>query len=187
MNRNAAGMRVKRCPYLTAAERLVFFALLEVADNADCRVPVTMTPTVPTLAAWTHLGRTTVKRATHHLASHGWLHCEPGKGRGNRSTYALVPREPDPACLCEKGPPRTPLAVVKGSTETPKRVQIEQEKGPTAPVSAQVKPAIARRDSREEKGGSGCNVNPDDNCRGAAELLSCQLCPQSPTYWRRSA
>jgi hypothetical protein len=180
-------MRVKRCDYLTAAERLVFLALLEVANNVDCVVPDNMTPTVPTLAGWTHLGRTTVKRATNHLASHGWLVCEPGRGRGNRSTYALVPREPDPACQCLKGPQRTPLVVAKGSNETPKRVQIEQEKGPTGPEFLQVTTDIARRDSREEKGRGACKVFADGTCSGAASFLSCQLCPKSPTYWRNAS
>jgi hypothetical protein len=194
VNRNAAGMKVKRCDYLTAAERLVFLALLEVANNVDCKVPDFQTPSVPKLVRETHLSRTTVKAAIKHLAIHGWIDHESGVGQGRLSKYHLCPGEPNAECgpSCTKGRRSTPLAVVKGSKSSTERVEIRQQKGHTASDFAQVNTDIARRDSREEKGIQtarklcdvpGHGYGPHDACpmTVARPCLPCDKCPSTET------
>lgn len=160
MKRNDAGRIVKRCAYLAPTDKLVFLMLLEGADNTNCTVPDYMTPTTPELAVWTSLSLATVKRSIRHLELHGWLQRDPGRGRGRKSTYGLVPREPDACCGCEKvslralsdeskGVTPEPFMDTKGVTGDKKRGHLEQEKGSDDLGTPQVSPAIVGRDSRE--------------------------------------
>jgi hypothetical protein len=129
-----AGLAMKRCGYLQPSERLVFLTLLEHADNSDCAIPERMTPTLAQLGDWTALDRRTVQRSIQHLDQHKWLAREPGRGRGHRSGYRLVPVDPDGECRCEKAAPRHPLSRRKGGMTPP----FSERKGG---VSAQEKAA----------------------------------------------
>lgn len=170
MRRGQAGLLVKRCDYLSASDKAVFLALLETADNATCLVPDKMAPTLDTLTRWTSLSRRTVQRATAHLELHGWAAVTRGQGRGIRSRYALVPREPDLSCSCEKVSRRHPLPIRKGVTEDEKRCHERPEKVSRGPESPQVNTGIARR----EKEGPG---------RGRVVVLlrTCDRCDSTET------
>lgn len=179
MRRVEAGKKVSQCTYLTAADKSVFRTLLERANNDDCKVPPFQTPTIPELTLATSLGRATVFRALDHLERHKWMVRTPGKGRTHKSSYALVVEGPDALCECRKVSQRDPLG--------PKRSQGETRKVSSLPESSQVKPPFSTRDSRDLEEGGACKVFADGTCSGAATFLSCQLCPKSPTYWRKSA
>lgn len=179
MNRYEAGKLVSKCTYLSAAEKSVFRTLLERSNNYTCGLDAKFTPTVPELVLATSLHRATVLRSIGHLETHRWMERTAGKGRGHKSRYQLVPGIPDPSCDCK----RSHQATVSSSNSRTRR----PEKVALPPESAQVKSPFRTRTAEEEKEEHGCKVNPDDQCRGAGALLSCQLCPQSPTYWRRSA
>lgn len=147
MKRSTAGHRVKQCAYLTSSEKHVLLTLLEVAQNDDCTLLDRWTPSVSTLSVQTSLSLATVKRAMRHLELHGWLSRKPGMGRGHKSSYALLPREPDALCPCEKGSPRTPCESTKGLTMSLERGHSEPRKGSRGLENPQVEPGFALREA----------------------------------------
>lgn len=175
MKRGEAGKLVSRCDYLTAADKSVFRTLLERANNYDCTLDAKYTPTVPQLILATSLARATVFRALGHLETHRWLVRTPGKGRTHKSGYALVVEQPHVACECQKV-----------SSGRPKRSQGETERVSLVTELSQVKPRFDTRTAEEEREGH-CQVFSEDGCDGSGSLLSCQLCPKSPTYWRTAS
>lgn len=147
MKRSTAGHRVKQCSYLTSSEKHVLLTLLEVAQNDDCTLLDRWTPTVAALSIQTSLSLATVKRAMRHLEQHGWLCRRSGQGRGHKSSYALLPREPDALCSCEKGSQRTPCVATKGLTMSHKRAHSEPRKGSRGLGNPQVEPGFALREA----------------------------------------
>lgn len=166
MKRSQAGMLVKSCEYLLTSEKAVLLALLERADNETCSLPKTMTPTVATLAVWTSLSLRTVQRVLAHLEKHGWARVtRGGNGRGIKSEYELVPREPDISCDCERVSPVRPLRAQKGVTVTPfktekgdtddaKGCHERQERVTSGSESSQVNDGFAHREKRGHVRGS---------------------------------
>lgn len=200
MNRNAADRLVKRCGYLSPAERLVFLALLGVADNADCAVPEWMTPTVTALIEWTSLGRRTVLYAIAHLERHGWIERKSSRGRGHKNEYALVARAPDDDCNCPK---RVHLAHLSSSVDTAEKVRQVHRKGAPQDTEkvrrgvefSQVRTAFARREAGKKGvvGVHGGNQDkPCDHCCQANETKVdnggnrlCRVC--APHIWKDTA
>lgn len=159
MRRGEAGKLVSRCDYLTAADKSVFRTLLERANNDDCKIPPFQTPTVPELILATSLHRATVFRSMTHLETHKWMVRTAGKGRGHKSSYALVVEQPDTVCQCQKVAPGDPLG--------PKRSHPATGKVALLPESSQVEPRFDTRDSREQ--------------RGVEATTRCDLCPSTPS------
>lgn len=180
-------MAVKRCTYLTAAEKAVFQSLLEGADNANCSVPHFATPSMTELATWTSLHRATVYRSVEHLELHGWLSHEAGGGRGRRSKYSLVPRVPDTVCGCERVAQRDPLKSGKGRTERHKGSQEATQRVALLTPSSQVETAFVRREAGTGEGVVACDYHPTspgllDHRSGS---YRCQRC--SPHLWKETA
>ena len=123
--------------------------LLEGADNDTCLVPEYTTPSMTELQMWTRLGRSTVYRVLSHTEAHGWLSRQSGRGRGHKTRYQLVPRQPDDDCVCP--PKRVPLA---GLYEQKRSRHVGLEKVPPENESSQVRPRIVGRvtEGRGEKG-----------------------------------
>lgn len=196
MNRYEAGKLVRSSAWLRLSERTLMLVLLERAHNKTCEIEAKYAPhSRDELARWAGVSVRQVQRGLQHLERHGWLALERGNGRGKGTRYCLVPRLPDVECHCPKGDTRVQRETrpdpedQKGDTMSGKGrhgvLKRETFESESSHVNTDFQARTAR--TKEEKGQSGCKVNPDDDCSGAGVLLSCQLCPMSPTYWRRSA
>jgi hypothetical protein len=101
------------------SERLVFFVLLERANNDDCAVPDFMTPSLVQLADDTGLSKKTVRAGLNHLESHGWVHrARSAGGRGHKTGYRL---DHGCECDCPKQEPQSPFSSEKQGTERPQK------------------------------------------------------------------
>jgi hypothetical protein len=101
---------------LSMDETLTMMMLLRRAHNDTLAVPDWRTPTLPQLAAEVRVSVSTIRRRLEHLELHGWVKRSAGRGRGHKSTYALLPvgMAPGP-CGCLKGVTRVkPFTAVKG-------------------------------------------------------------------------
>ena len=168
MRRNEAGRLVKRSRYLMLSEKCILLMLLEGSDNDTCRVPDYATPSVVELQTWTRLGRSTVYRVLSHTEAHGWMSRESGRGRGHKTRYQLVPRQPDEDCGCP--PKKVPSA---GLYEQKRSRYVGLEKVPLENESSQVNPRIVGRvtEGRVEEGqpeqclAAGCDRPARRGCR----------------------
>jgi hypothetical protein len=122
--------------WMQMSERVVFYALLERADNADCSIPAFMTLSLAQLAEACCCSRASVKAALRHLERHGWMirkrtgSKDSGKtGRGHKTTFQLLGGFPcAPGCDYWRPSPaerRQPSPVEKGANEQP----LYEEKG----------------------------------------------------------
>lgn len=102
--------------WMKASERLVFYALLERSDNADCSIPARMTPSLLQLAEACCCSKSTAVRALDHLEHHAWITRSRVKnpGRGHKTGYRLLAGFP---CLpgCPKRSDSRTLYGEKGS------------------------------------------------------------------------
>lgn len=103
MNRGSAERAVAESS-LTMAETLTMLQLLRRAHNDTLEVPDWRTPTLPQLAFEVRVSLSTVRRLLKHLGLHTWVKVVPGRGRGHKSTYLLLPAgvAGDP-CDCKTG------------------------------------------------------------------------------------
>jgi hypothetical protein len=137
MNRNEARRIVERNTYLHTAEKAALYDLLLRADNWDCAIPDQYSPKMPELARGVALKSRAVQYLLRHLDLHGWLTVKPGRGRGHKSTYVLLPRTPDDACRCEKAQASAAFGSRKGATNDTKKVQSASALSQVDPSSAQ--------------------------------------------------
>jgi hypothetical protein len=144
VNRNEARRRVEKASYLHTTEKAILYNLLLRADNGDCAVPHQYTPTEPELAQCVALKVRALQYALKHIDHHGWLDVQPGSGRGNKSTYLLLPRVPDDACHCRKAQRSAPFSAGKGAISDTEKVQ-------SATASSQVNPSSALKAMKGEK------------------------------------
>jgi hypothetical protein len=76
--------------WMQMSERVVFYALLERADNNDCAIPGFMTPSLVQLAGDCSCSKASVATALRHLEHHSWIGRGRGKGgRGHKTAYQL--------------------------------------------------------------------------------------------------
>jgi len=130
MRRGPAG-RLIRGSALRPNEKLVMLALLDRADNEDCKIPAWRSPSLTAVGQDTSLARSTVVVTLAHLELHGWLERSGRKagqmagskqsGRGRSGTrWALFPLDFAPGpCSCRKpdSPARGPSKRQKVRTE----------------------------------------------------------------------
>jgi DNA-binding MarR family transcriptional regulator len=97
--------------WMRPSERLVFFVLLDRADNSDCTIPAFMTPSLPQLAEAIGYSPSAAAEALSHLEKHGWLERSRSKGgRGRKSKYRL-----DAGGACDAASPTACLRPPKQS------------------------------------------------------------------------
>lgn len=89
---------------MPVVERFTMMMLLRRAHNDTLEVPPWRTPTVPALAAEVGVGRREMQYVLVHLDHHHWLKHVPGRGRGRRSVYTLLP-DGTPGTPCLPGCP----------------------------------------------------------------------------------
>jgi len=169
MNRGGAERAVAESN-LSMAETLTMMMLLRRAHNDTLAVPDWRTPSQPQLAAEVRVSVSTIRRRLAHLERHGWVKRVPGRGRGHKSTYALLPGGVAPgSCDCRKGVTQVkPFSAVKGVT------QVNLEKVSNGYTKPQVAPDIAPRahqGGRVDKGALACI----GRC-GRVARRSCRTC-----------
>lgn len=100
--------------WMRLSERAVFLALLERADNTDCKIPDFMTPSLEQLAKACCGAKSTVTLALDHLERHAWVTRTriDRPGRGQKTTYQL---HHGCQCECSKESDRRTLSRQKGS------------------------------------------------------------------------
>jgi DNA-binding MarR family transcriptional regulator len=105
--------------WMRMSERLVFYALLERSDNADCSIPPRMTPSLQQLAEACCCATSTVKLALNHLERHGWVvRKHTNGGRGRKTAYQL---DQGWICGCPKQADSRPLPVPKQADSRPQK------------------------------------------------------------------
>jgi hypothetical protein len=99
----------ERGGWMQMSERVVFYVLLERADNADCTVPAFMTPSLAQLAEDCSCSKASVATALRHLEHHGWVERNRSKGgRGHKTAYRLSDGFPcGPGCDYWRPSPQT--------------------------------------------------------------------------------
>jgi helix-turn-helix protein len=150
MNRGGAERAVAESN-LSMAETLTMMMLLRRAHNDTLAVPDWRTPSQPQLAAEVRVSVSTIRRRLAHLERHGWVKRVPGRGRGHKSAYALLPGGVAPGpCDCRKGVTQVkPFSAVKGVT------QVNLEKVSNGYTKPQVAPDIAPRAHQGGRVGKG--------------------------------
>jgi hypothetical protein len=143
------------------AETLAAMMLLRRADNDTCIVPDKYTPTLPKLAAECRLDVRRLRRKLAHLELHGFVKYTPGRGRGHKSSYVLMPDGPPSPCPpdCpgrdrDDDRPRSKRGRGKPSFDFTKGGAESAEKGARSFASSQVSADNALRAPRG-KGGEG--------------------------------
>jgi hypothetical protein len=154
---------------LSMAETLTMMMLLRRAHNDTLEVPSWRTPSLPQLAAEVRVTARWQRSLLTHLGRHSWVKVVPGRGRGHKSTYALLPTgvAGDPCSCRKRGTGKPPLRTEKGNWEVP-------EKGNSANGKPQVTPVIAPRahqGGRVNKGALACI----GGC-GHAARRACRTC-----------
>lgn len=169
--------------WMRASERLIFYALLERSDNADCSIPAHMTPSLIQLAEACCCSKSTVALALDHLEAHGWLTRtttgkpatgKPGRGsgRGHKNTYQL-----DHGWLCfadcehrqrprKRSDSRTFQEDKRSDSRTPKRSDSHPETRRSNPSLDEGIAAGRKREGEEEESRQGttpetCWPDPD--------------------------
>jgi hypothetical protein len=139
VNRGSAERAVAQSD-LPMAETLTMMMLLRRAHNDTLTVPDWRTPSLPQLAAEVRITERWQRELLTHLERHGWVKVAPGRGRGHKSTYALLPGNAVPGpCDCRKrGTGKPPLQAEKGNSDVP-------EKGNSTATEPQATPGIAPR------------------------------------------
>src|SRR5262245_26118743 len=100
MNRGSAERAVAESS-LPMAETLTMMMLLRRAHNDTLTVPDWRTPSLPQLGAEVRVSLSTIRRLLTHLERHSWVKRSAGRGRGHKSTYALLPNGVAPGpCDC---------------------------------------------------------------------------------------
>jgi hypothetical protein len=137
------------------AEALMMM-LLRRAHNDTLTIPDWRTPALPQLAAAARVSTSTARRRLAHLEKHGWVKRGAGRGRGHKSTYALLPEGVTPSrCDCLKGVTQMePFQAGKGVKTAPEKVS-------NGPAKPQVTPDIAPRDVQGEGINKGGRSPPD--------------------------
>lgn len=188
MKRNDAEQALRRNTYLVASEKSVMWALLSRADYGDCKLqPFTVPNKAEELALWAGLSRAQLYRVFPHLDLHGWLRRETWRGRGKKSAYELLPREPDEACSCVRVAPRDLSGPTKGLTTRQEVSHHETEKVSPSTTSPQVEQPFVLREAGTGEGVSkGC-----DRCSATPALVDnggnrfCATC--APHLFKESA
>jgi hypothetical protein len=185
VNRNAAERAVAESG-LSMAETLTMMMLLRRADNDTLIVPERFTPSQDTLAAEVRVSVRWLQLLLKHLGQHDWIKVVPGRGRGHKTTYALLPEKvKPPPCDCRKR--RTavhPSSREKANRETPftagKGELGQTEKAKSAHTEPQVSVVIPLRASKGEgvRGGDPrCTCGaPISHLRKAQAGPLCVLC-----------
>ena len=129
VNRGSAERAVAESD-LPMDETLTMMMLLRRAHNDTLAVPDWRTPALPQLAAEVRVSVSTIRRRLAHLERHGWVKVAPGRGRGHKSTYALLPAGAAPGpCDCLKGVTQAkPFSAVKGVRGNAEKVSNEHTK-----------------------------------------------------------
>lgn len=177
MNRGQAERAVAEST-LTQGETLTMMMLLRRSDNDTLIIPEWRTPTLPQLAAEVRVSTRWLRSMLDHLGRHGWVKVIPGRGRGHKSTYALMTEKVTPSpCDCRKKGNRTsPFTQRKGDVG-------RTEKGNSRSANPQVSPDIAPRAPR----GKGVKGEAPPRCTCGAPIGYLRMAQAGPLCVRCEA